>query len=265
VVQALTPALGGQGAPSVDARAAKIAFIDHHVAGLIGGGVVSALGFVALIWLLGFLYRATAARKPDLAAAARPLSWAGPAALAAVTVAQPVALAFSTHHFVHSADKSHSAADAALLTSGSAIAIATFGLAAGFAVGFAFIIVCLNAMRVGLLTRFMGVLGIITGVLFALPIFGSAVPVVQIFWLGAVAVLLYGRWPNGMPPAWETGTAQPWPSQQELREARSRAAEARGGGRRAAPEPAEPPEPDPAPEPGIPHPSSKKRKRKRRR
>jgi putative Mn2+ efflux pump MntP len=263
-VPALTPALQGQGSAPVDPRAAAIAFVDHHAAGWIGAGIVSGLGFVALLWVLTFLYRATAARKPDLPAAARQLSRAAPAVLALTVAALQVSQVLSAHHFVHSADKSHEAADAATVTSPAAIAISTVRLVAGFAVGFVFVIVCLNAMRVGLLTRFMGVLGIIVGVLLAIPIFGSAVPVVQIFWLGALAVLLYGRWPNGMPPAWETGTAQPWPSQQESREARARAAGTRGGDRRAQAEPP-PPEPEPAPERGPHHPSSKKRKRKRRR
>ena len=43
-------------------------------------------------------------------------------------------------------------------------------------------------MRVGLLTRFMGVLGIIVGVLFIVPL-GSSLPIVQAFWLVALGVL----------------------------------------------------------------------------
>ena len=58
----------------------------------------------------------------------------------------------------------------------------------------------------------MGVLGVICGALIVLPIL-SPLPIVQTFWLGAMAVLLAGRWPNGVPPAWTTGEAMPWPSQ----------------------------------------------------
>ena len=59
----------------------------------------------------------------------------------------------------------------------------------------------LNAMRAGLLTRFMGVLGMICGAaLVLLP----QNPIV-VFWLLALAVLFAHRWPQGMPPAWETG------------------------------------------------------------
>jgi hypothetical protein len=130
------------------------------------------------------------------------------------------------------------------------------GLAAQLALGFAFVMICLNAMRVGLLTRFMGILGIIVGVLFVVPL-APGPPVVQSFWLGALAALFAGRWPSGIPPAWTTGRAVPWPSQQELREQREGTLE-----------------PEPAPAAGAPtsaSPSprsasgSRKRKRKKRR
>ena len=98
------------------------------------------------------------------------------------------------------------------------------GLAAQLALGFAFVMICLNAMRVGLLTRFMGVLGIIVGVLFVVPL-APGPPVVQSFWLAALAALFAGRWPSGVPPAWTTGHAVPWPSQQALREQREAALE----------------------------------------
>jgi hypothetical protein len=99
------------------------------------------------------------------------------------------------------------------------------------------------------------VLGIIVGVLFVIPI-GSPVPVVQAFWLGALAYLLSGRWPNGVPPAWESGKAEPWPSAQEMRE---RA----GGGALAADAEAEP-APESAPATASPG-RQRKRKRKKRR
>ena len=121
------------------------------------------------------------------------------------------------------------------------------------------VVICLNAMRIGLLTRFMGVLGVICGALIVLPIL-SPLPIVQTFWLGAMAVLLAERWPNGVPPAWTTGEAAPWPSQAEAREARRAEMQRRRGD---APEAA--PEPEALPSTERPHPAaSKKKKRKRR-
>jgi hypothetical protein len=51
-------------------------------------------------------------------------------------------------------------------------------------------------------------------------------PIIQSFWLAAIAVLIAGRWPNGVPPSWRSGKAEPWPSQQELREQREQARKA---------------------------------------
>ena len=68
------------------------------------------------------------------------------------------------------------------------------------------ILVSLNAMRVGLLTRLMGYIGIVAGAMLVL----FPLPVVQIFWMGALAALFFGRWPGGDPPAWRTGKAEPW-------------------------------------------------------
>ena len=91
-------------------------------------------------------------------------------------------------------------------------------LLGGFALGFTFVMLCMNAMRAGLLTRFMGVLGMIVGATFVLPLDQQGV--IRAFWLIALGFLISGRWPSGMPPAWQTGEAVPWPSQAELREQR---------------------------------------------
>jgi hypothetical protein len=129
-------------------------------------------------------------------------------------------------------------------------AAALFAQTIGLA--FAFVMLSLNAMRAGLLSRFMGILGIIVGALTVLPILPQGLPVVQMFWLGALGVLYLGVWPGGRGPAWETGEAIPWPTAADLREAQEEAE----------------PEPDPEPEhlaPSTEHPVSKKRKRKRKR
>jgi hypothetical protein len=118
-------------------------------------------------------------------------------------------------------------------------------------------------MRVGLLTRFLGYLGIIAGVLTIIPL--VPIPIVEAYFLLALAYLLSGRWPSGVPPAWSTGKAERWPSSAELRAARGQAP-ARGGLFKPAPARA----PEPAPEPvGAPARSAtrsttSKRKRKKR-
>jgi hypothetical protein len=105
-----------------------------------------------------------------------------------------------------------------LLDERNALAIG-LGSAGQLAVAFAFVFVSLSAMRVGLLSRFLGILGIIIGALTIVPLFPGGASVIQIFWLGALAAVFVGVIPN-RGPAWESGTAEPWPTAAELRERR---------------------------------------------
>jgi hypothetical protein len=135
----------------------------------------------------------------------------------------------------------------------------------GLTMAAAFVLVSLNAMRVGLLTRLFGGIGIFIGVLVVLPV-PLLSQVLQPLWLFALSWLFLQRWPGGMPPAWQTGRAEPWPSAAEMREQRQRAAAGGAPAKRGKPAPevtgGDAPE---APQrPAKPHPSSKKRKRKRR-
>jgi hypothetical protein len=189
------------------------------------------------------------------------MAYIGPIGVAVGQVIQQVVITRDASDFASSPERARTYAHARdILQSDWIIASAVIRQAAVIALGFAFVLIALNAMRVGLLTRFMGVLGIIVGVLFVIPI-GSPLPIVQAFWLIALGYLFAGRWPSGVPPAWITGRAEPWPSQQELREQRdgARTPEQQRPAPAAAPATA-------AAEPAAPaHPSSKKRKRKKRR
>jgi hypothetical protein len=145
----------------------------------------------------------------------------------------------------------------------------------GLTLAAAFVLVALNAMRVGLLTRVFGGIGIFIGVLVVLPV-PLLSQVLQPLWLFALAWLFLERWPSGVPPAWRTGRAEPWPSAAQQREAREEQVRGRQRGMaRREPVPSAPDadadadadvdelDGDAAPA-GKPHPSSKKRKRKRR-
>jgi MFS family permease len=256
--------------PSPTLKALQVRWYDDNAVKLILVAVVLALAAAAIGLTLTHLYRSVKARRPELQKYVVYAAVAGAVLVAVSGLAQAIAVSVAASSFADSTNQTSDAARDVL--QGPVIVAALLLRQVGvFALGFAFILLALNAMRVGLLTRFMGVLGIIVGVLFIIPI-GSSLPIVQAFWLAALAALFLHRWPSGMPPAWVTGVAQPWPTQQELREARMEAQASklddegderpRRMGRR---ERAEPPE-TPAPELPArrPHPSSKKRKRKRR-
>ena len=254
--------------PQPGLKARQVLWADEHAVQLVLVGVLLALAAAAIGLALSHLYRSVKARRPELRELILYAAIAGAGLLAVSSLLQAIGSAISAASFADSANQSAAAARDALRppTVLAAGIMQIFGI---FALAIGIVALSLNGMRVGLLTRFLGVLGFIVGVLFVIPVGAASLPLVQALWFVALGVLFLGRWPGGMPPACVTGEAQPWPTQQELREARL--------GRQAATKPderprratrrerAEPPE-TPAPElpERKPHPSSKKRKRKRR-
>jgi MFS family permease len=243
----------------------------------IAGAVLFGLGSLAVYFAMAYLFRAVRARKPEFQQIALVMAAIGAVGFGLGRAISEIARYLGAADFVDAADKSNSAASDALSPSASLIGQVIWQ-AAALALGFAFVLIALNAMRVGLLTRFMGVLGIIVGVTFVLPLDQQGI--IRVFWLGALGVLFLGRMPSGVPKAWVTGEAEPWPSQQQLREQREAARAQREPQRREEPErkpsptertPAKAPPPAPpaprrpdAAAAGTPHSASKKRKRKRR-
>jgi hypothetical protein len=82
-----------------------------------------------------------------------------------------------------------------------------FGLGGRLGLAVALVYSCLWAMRLGLLTRFWGSLGMALGVAALLLL----VQFVLIFFI-YLGFLLIGRIPGGRPPAWAAGEAVPWPT-----------------------------------------------------
>jgi hypothetical protein len=232
-------------------------FYKDNAAAIIGSSVARALGFLAIGVALTYLGRATAARRSELPRPALYLPWVGAVVLALQAMLSAIGTNAAINDFLDGARTVDAARD--LTGNGLLVLGSILDLAGRLALGAAFVLVCLNAMRAGLLTRFMGVLGIIVGALLVIPL-GSPLPIVQVFWLLALGALILGYWPSGIPPAWETGEARPWPSSAEVRQARRAEMERRQARSKPEPQDEEPVE-VPA---GHEHPSSKKRKRKRR-
>jgi hypothetical protein len=232
LLQGLTPALSGVANPVVSPRAGEVKFFSHHATSLIASSVLAALAIASLTLVLLLLVDATRFRRPQTWAAARPLILIGGITLAIISVVHQAVLAVETHKFAVGHDFSNHAVDNAL-TKGTANVITQYlSLLAGLSVAVAMIVIMLNAMRVGLVTRWMGILGIFTGILIFLPIGGATLEVVPAFWLVAMGILYMGKWPNGQPPAWESGEARPWPTRAQMREAATgpKPALATGGG-----------------------------------
>jgi hypothetical protein len=240
-------------------------YIHRHAGALTLAGALDALGHLALLLPLRFLFEAVKYRRPEVSTVARVCASVGPPLAGVAQMAVQLLINSKAGTFASTGGQTYEQGKD-LMQSADLQAAQAVWLAGTLAIGFAFVIIALNAMRVGLLTRFMGILGVIVGVLFMIRVvfvtpIGSPVSIVQPFWLGALAFLLSGRWPNGVPPAWSTGRAEPWPSQQEVREQREREKASPPARARVSPAAAE----SGAAVAGAPVPSSRKRKRKKRR
>jgi hypothetical protein len=233
---------------SRDDDAEVLRLIDEHRTDQLVAAGFQSLAVLAMGGVLLYLYRATKHRRPETPQIALVLAIGGPIVYAGVIIALTATQLDAASEFVKGRDQSAGHAEDLLRDKLGTIQYVGFALS--LAVGFAFVLIALNAMRAGLLSRFMGILGIIVGALYVIPFLGGP-QIIQVFWIGAMALLFLGRWPGGRGPAWDTGEAIPWPSGAEQRAARQA----------ELPEP----EPEPEPEPGPAHSVSKRRKRKRRR
>ncbi len=192
-------------------------FFEEQSALLLAIAAANAIGLVCAGLALAYLGAATRARRPEFQrwAVYLPVLGAVLFALAGLIVtagtARVVEEALSGPRTVESI----AGLDTSLVNAGELME-----RAGRFLLGIGFVLVCLNAMRTGLLFRFLGILGVIAGGLLAVPVFGGPLPIVQSFWFVALAIVVSGRWPDATPPAWTSGKAEPWLTQQELKEAR---------------------------------------------
>jgi hypothetical protein len=244
---------------------------------LLASGILEGISVALLALVLPYLYRVVKYRRDQLPRALRTLSIAAPLALGAIAIAFTVQQINSVEAVT--AQLPLAPPDASDLLreeqrKSSAALIAILGTLAALSLAAVMILLSQGARRAGVLSNFIGIIGIIVGGAFVIgPLIGSflgPVPVVLWFFTGAIAALAVGRWPGGRPPAWETGEEEPWPSPQELRAQRDAEAMERRERKEAEEAEAEPAgEPAAAravEEPGTPaHPRSKKRKKKKRR
>lgn len=191
-----------------DDSAAELRFYDRHVGDILASSALRSVASLLLTVAAVHLYKATKARKPELNPVLLFVGIYGPIALAVGGIASDLFFADAAADFTSRHPQTAALADD--LAHGP-IRTLSLGLVISgtAALAFWFVIGSLNAMRVGLLTRFMGILGIVIGP--ALLIIAPA-PMVMAFWLIAAGLLFLGVWPSGQPPAWSEGRATPWPS-----------------------------------------------------
>lgn len=258
---AVIQAAGAQ--PRVNEITVQLLVTDRRGALEIVGSLVNALGLLGLALTLAFLFRAVKARRPETSQGILIVAVVGAVLAALGGLVYGILITEKAHQFATHGTQTYPQADT-LLSSGAVAILQYGGLLGSLLLAVGFVLVALNAMRVGLLTRFLGYLGIAAAAASLLLIGSAPALLIEVAWLLAVGYLLTGRWPNGDPPAWRTGEAVPWPANAK-REPRQREPRQRGGqgakpSRQANGQPADP---VPATTSGT-RSTTPKRKRKRR-
>ena len=247
----------------------------HDDASLIlAPNIIQAIGYLFTAYALWYLVNVTAPRRPELARPSKVMAILGPLANAVAVILTALAVLdiASAVADVARPPRTEDARDDLLEDlqgdSGMATAAAIGSLVGRIALGFALLLASLNAMRAGLLSRFTGILGVISGILTVL--FGGA-SFFLAFWLAAIGVIFLDRWPNGRGPAWDEVEPIPWPSAMDKQRAAMEAAEEDDEEEYVDEDEEEYVDEeheavvDEGEEPASePHPSSKKRKKKRR-
>jgi hypothetical protein len=258
--------------------------VDKHPSTLIISNTLLALSALCLIPVFYFLFRAIVQRAPQVPKWFVYLIFVGPVFYAVSQIIGGIDRVDVAHKFAQGmshvgkhcpAIRGKAGDDCAndLLRKDVNPIVVGLSLGGSVATAFLFVMLPLRARRVGLMSQFMAILGVIAGALMVLKLMPLVPEILQAFWLGAVGALFIGNWPGGRGPAWQTGQPDPWPSAAERRGMVPAGAPpeegAPGGGRGGEPSGASTGEPsqngDPgAPEPAPQRPSSRKRRRKRR-
>jgi hypothetical protein len=189
---------------------ALLRYFDRHPGKLIGSSTARGLGLLLLAGVTMHLWGAIRARRPEEPPVVRVMGIYGPLAAGLGTIALGLALAHGASSFV---DREFQTIDAADDVFRNVQLIGLLSFSGSLALAFWFVKACLDAMRIGLLDRMTGTVGIVIGP--GLVIFSGLFQFVLPVWLIAVAALFLGYSYGELPPAWQSGEAVPWPSPRE--------------------------------------------------
>jgi hypothetical protein len=187
--------------------------IDDASTQLLASTLLRSLAFLALVPALLYLFRAAQARSERVNAAMVGFVFIGPVLLAVQGIVTWIAQTQVASDFVSQAGRSgdvYTLLDD-LIDDSSIFDVASnllFPALLGLIV--VMVYVPLQAMRVGLLSRFFATLGMALGVssLFIVPALSLLALMIWFGWLGFT---ILDKVPKGRPPAWDAGEAIPWP------------------------------------------------------
>jgi MFS family permease len=195
--------------PDADNTRELLRTIDANAGVFTTGAVLSGIAGLLFGVLLWYLFNATRGRKPDLQTAALVLAILGPILLAVAGILSQTSLIDRAGEFLASGPQTEARADD--IVAERPVIVQSLGLAGALALAFATIVIAQSAMRVGLLTKFLGILGIVVGALYVLGVvFPLGTDAIRLFWIVAVGLVVLGWWPGGRGPAWESGYPEEW-------------------------------------------------------
>lgn len=224
----------------------QLTFYNDRTFPYLTTAVLQGAASLCYAYVLVVLFRAVAGRGERVPRVAQFAAAAGGATAAVGTIGLQVAVQINVHQAIANKDWSVDPEGGA-----PALFFQLTLVMGGIALALATLLIALAAMRAGLLTKFLGWLGVGVAATMVLTLASAGFNLVQVFWVLLVGVMLSGRAPAGRPPAWDAGEVIRWPTQQDLREAR---------------QPSKPrPQATPAVNGGSPSPATSKKKRKKRR
>ncbi len=208
-------ALGQQG-PVAPSTTTELLRDFHDASGsLLGAAFLNALSLALVAAPLFYLFRAASARSPRMRRGLVGVVIAGPLFLGAAELFQWIALNAAANDFATPGGGAGipigTYADD-LIRDQTTFSIAqglSFAGVLGFVIGT--IYTSLWAMRVGLLTRFMGTIGMALAA--SLVLLAQAFSLLALMmWFVFLGMTILGKTPRGKrPPAWDAGEAVPWP------------------------------------------------------
>jgi hypothetical protein len=193
--------------------------VHEHATRFILAGLIGGFGIALLSLPLFFLFRAMRARAERVRGAFVAFALIGPILFGAGQIATAIGGTRAADKFVERQDSVSQASDedssreelADDLIDDETLTQVGRGLGTAGVLAFVFALfyTSLWTMRTGLLTRFWGTLGMALGA--SLLLLAQVGLLGILFWFAIVGLQLLGRWRTPLPPAWEAGTAIPWP------------------------------------------------------
>lgn len=191
-------------------RAERLVSFDRHEAALATSTGLRCLGLLLMVVVGVYVYSLVRTRDER---AVKPfvlyLTFVAPALIVASTVLGFLAYSDVADAFIASpppAGTDAIAAAAKLIDDSTGLAIANVGDGVSrVVVALWLALLATAAMRVGLLTRFLGYWGVAGGASLVLLPVGDAMVAA---WIGSVGILALGYWPGGRPLAWDSTEPQ---------------------------------------------------------